>query len=255
MVAVGFEGITRSDLSSDVDDFEWQVLGRLGDLIRRFGEAGVQEAVMAGKVSVRHWLSPDAGVPIEPDARALGLIESLADRRDDSLLGALADCLEAEGVRLAPQARFVPDLVPPPGPLGRHGPSPSLARDVAFGWRIAKGLAGLDVGQTAVVRERTVLAVEAMEGTDRTIRRGGEVGGAGATVVKVARPGQDPRFDLPAMGTGTLEAALDAEVACLAFEAGTTLVLDREELVERADRAGLVILGIPPEGPSDPDAG
>ncbi|MGH0034322.1 MAG: LpxI family protein [Myxococcota bacterium] len=249
VVAVAFVGITDSRLGQWADEVVGVELGQLDAMLGALADAGVAEAVLAGKVSKEHWLRPGGGVPVRPDARALELLSRLEDRRDDALLGALAACLEDAGIRLLSQARLVPELLPGPGPLGRLAPSPELWRDVACGWRAAKGIAGLDLGQTAVVREGAVVALEAVEGTDEAIRRGGRLGGAGATAVKVAKPAQDPRFDMPTIGTGTLGAAREAGLACLAFEAGATLVLDREALAEQADRQGLALVGVPATGP------
>jgi len=253
--AVAFRGITDADLASHVDEIAWLELGQLDALLERLRGAGVADAVMAGKVSKQHWLSPGPGVPLRPDARALRLLSGLTDRRDDALLRALADALAEAGVTLLPQAGLVPELVPGPGVLGRHTPDDAMRRDVACGWRAARGIAALDVGQTAVAREGAVLALEAVEGTDEAIRRGGRLGGPGGTAVKVARPAQDPRFDLPAIGPGTLEAVFEAGVVCLAFEAEVTLVLERPEMVAEADRRGVVLLGVPREGPDRADRG
>jgi DUF1009 family protein len=256
VVAVAFAGITDPELDGQVDAVTRLALGRLDELIATLRGAGVVEAVLAGKVSKEHWLVPGDAVPIEPDARALALLASLSDRSDDALLSAVATCLDEAGIALAPQARWVPELVPGPGPLGRLVPDPALERDLACGWRAAKGIAGLDLGQTAVVREGAVLALEAVEGTDEAIRRGGRLGGPGATAVKVAKPAQDPRFDMPTIGTGTLDAALEARLACLAFEADATLVLEPEQLARRADEAGVVVVGLAGSGSAgsaDPD--
>jgi DUF1009 family protein len=255
VVAVAFDGITDPDLSDHVDAIFPLALGQLDAMLSVLAEAGVCEAVLAGKVSKQHWLVPGGAVPIRPDARALSILAGLDDRGDDALLGAVAACLEDAGVRLLPQARWIPEMVPGPGPLGRRAPGPDLWRDVACGWRAAKGIAGLDLGQTAVAREGAVLALEAVEGTDEAIRRGGRLGGPGATVVKVAKPGQDPRFDMPTIGTGTLEAAVEAGLVCIAFEAAATLVLGPESLADRADREGIVILGVPSTGPPSGESG
>lgn len=249
VVAVAFDGITDPALEGAAESVVWLALGQLDAMLEALAGAGAAEAVLAGKVSKEHWLVPGRQVPIRPDARAQALLAGLVDRRDDALLGALAGCLEEAGIRLLDQAHWVPELVPGPGPLGRLAPDDDLWLDVAAAWRAAKGIAGLDLGQTAVARQGAVLALEAVEGTDEAIRRGGRLGGPGATAVKVAKPAQDPRFDMPTIGPGTLDAAVEAGLACLAFEAGATLVLERGRLASLADREGLVVVGVPPQGP------
>jgi DUF1009 family protein len=244
--AIGFSGETEPALEAEVERLTWLHLGELGALLRTLREAGAREAVMAGKVPKTH-LYGDLS-RLRPDATALALLARLRDRKDDSILGALARFLEEEGIHLGPQAALVPDLVAGEGVLGRVTPTPAQRADVAFGWPLAKAIGGLDVGQTVVVRDRAVLAVEAIEGTDEAIRRGGLLGGPGACVVKVAKPGQDPRFDLPAVGADTLDVMCEVQAAVLAVEAGVTLVLDRERLLAAADAAGIAVLGVAPEG-------
>jgi DUF1009 family protein len=247
VLAIAFPGLTDPALERGVDELRWLHLGELEKLLSAFAEVGIRDAVFAGKVSKRH-LYGEVGA-LRPDARALELLAGLADRKDDSILGALADLLGQAGVALHPQLELVPELVAPAGPLGRCAPSPSQLEDLRFGWPIAKAIGKLDIGQTLVVEKRAVLALEAIEGTDEAIRRGGRLGGGGACAVKVAKPGQDPRFDLPAIGLGTLVAMLEAGVGALAFEASCTIILERSELVARADSEGIALLGVGPEGP------
>lgn len=248
VAAVALRGITRPELEAEVDEWVWLELGQLEGLRDWLRRQRVDRAVLAGKVSKEHLLVPGR-VPVSPDASARALLARLPDQRDDSLLGALAGWLEGQGIRLLSQGECAPALLPEAGILGARAPGEGLRRDVAFAWPLAKALAGLDVGQTVVVRERAVTALEAIEGTDAAIRRGGSLAGPGAVAVKVAKPHQDPRFDLPTLGPGTLEAALEAGLAGLVFEAGATLVLDRPGLVRRADREGLVLWALPAAGP------
>jgi DUF1009 family protein len=242
--AIGFHGITDPALEKDAD-VRWHHLGEVTAALESLREAGVSEAVMVGKVSKEGlFVAPDG---MGADAEAQRLLEKMADRRDDSVLGALADWLEEQGVRLLPQHAWLGDLMAEEGPLGRIQPDPAQLSDVAFGLPLAKAIAGLDIGQTVVVKSRAVLAVEAIEGTDAAIRRAGLVA-QGACVIKVAKPVQDPRFDVPAVGTGTLSAMRAAKASCLAIEAGRTLVIDRAALVEQADACGIVLLGVTVEG-------
>jgi DUF1009 family protein len=242
VVAVGFHGDTEAALANEVDELHWLHLGELESLIARFRAAGARQAVMAGKV-LKTSLFGDLA-QLRPDARAVALIAGLRTRNDDSILGAIADELAGEGITLLPQAALVPELLAGEGTLGAVEPTPAQRKDVAFGWPVAKALGALDVGQTVIVRERAVLAVEAIEGTDAAVARGAALGGPGASVIKVAKPRQDPRFDMPAVGLRTLEVLASGKVAVLAVEADRTLLLDRAELLREADRHGIAVLGV-----------
>ncbi|MCX5740122.1 MAG: LpxI family protein, partial [Proteobacteria bacterium] len=162
---------------------------------------------------------------------------------------ALGDALEAEGIRVLSQALYAPHLLATVGTLGGVAPTAAQLADVAWAWPLAKAIGRLDIGQTLVVRERSVLAVEAIDGTDATIRRGGALGRGQVCVVKVWKPGQDARFDFPTVGPDTLETLAEAGAALMAMEAGRTLVLEREAVVRRADALGIALLGVPESGP------
>jgi DUF1009 family protein len=196
---------------------------------------------MAGKVSKLNLLR--GSDELRPDADARALLLGLPDRRDDALLGALAEFLGAHGIRLLAQTELLADLVGGAGILGRVRPQPGQLADVAFGFALARAIAGHDAGQTAVVKSRTALALEAVEGTDAAILRAGSLA-RGACAVKVAKPQQDPRFDVPVVGAETLRVGAEAGLAVLAFEAGRTLLLEREEAVAVADAAGIALLGV-----------
>jgi hypothetical protein len=217
------------------DEHRWLRLGQLGKLIEAFRAAGVREAVMAGKVHKTRIYQ------LRPDWRAVRLMARAPDFKDDTLLGAVADELERHGIQLVSSIAHAGDLLPGPGTLTRRRPSREERGDIAFGWQLAKAVAGLDVGQSVIIKNRSVMAVEAIEGTDAAIRRGGELGGGGVTVVKVAKPDQDVRFDVPTIGTDTIATMAEAGATCLALEAGLTLVLDRDEVVAAADAAGISI--------------
>jgi DUF1009 family protein len=247
VVAVGFRGLSDPALGSDVDALHWLHLGEVEKLLAVFAEAGARDLVMAGKVSKEHLYRDRA--ELRPDRRALEILSALRDQGDDAVLGALAAVLEAEGLRLHSQAELAPGLVAGCGALGACSPSATQLEGMAFGWPIAKAIGGLGIGQTVVVEKGSVLAVEAIEGTDAAIRRGGKLGTGSACVVKVARPGQDLRFDLPAIGLGTVEAMLEAKLSALAFEAGRSVILDRAELTARADDNEIVLVGFGPDGP------
>jgi len=249
VLAVAFRGVSDATLASEVDALHWLHLGEVEKLLALFAQAGVRDLVMAGKVSKDHLYRGRA--ELRPDRRALEILATLPDRRDDAILGALASALEAEGLVLHSQAELAPGLIAGPGVLGACSPTAAQQSDLSFGWPIAKAIGALDIGQTVVVEQGSVLAVEAMEGTDAAIRRGGRLGAGGACVVKVARPGQDLRFDLPAIGLGTLEAMVEGKASALAFEAGSSVILDREELISRADTQQIALVGFTARGPGD----
>ena len=245
VAAVALRELADPTLGEATDEICWLEVGELEGLIRFFRGAGVRDAVMAGKVPKTHLYAPADQRRF--DRCSEELLARVRDRRDHSLLAALADLLEAEGIRLRPQAELVPELVSGEGPLGGTAPTAAQLADVDFAWPIAKAVASLGIGQTVVVRDRAVLAVEAIEGTDATIRRAGELGGGGACVVKVAHPAQDPRFDLPAIGLDTIEVLTSARAALLAIEAHRTVILDREAVIRAADAAGVALVGVASE--------
>jgi DUF1009 family protein len=251
--AAGIRGLTRPDLEAEVDELQWFHLGELSSFLEAFVEAGVRDAVMAGKVPKSALFESEGELRL--DALAQRLLARLADRRDDSLLGAFADVLEEGGVKLHGQAALTPELVVEEGVLGACPPDESFLADVAFGWPVATALAGLDVGQSVVVKDRAVLALEAIEGTDAALERGALLGGPGTLLVKVAKPAQDPRFDVPVIGLDTIEALVRGGARGVVVEAGQTVFLQREEAMARADAEGLVVLGMlcPAAGGGDPD--
>jgi hypothetical protein len=246
VVAAALRELAPADLASRVDRLEWVWLGELEALVAAFRREGVRDVVLAGKVPKAFlWTHPAA---VRPDARAAAVLARLGDRRDDTLLGAVAAALEAEGFRVRGQAELAPELLAPEGPLGKLAPDAEQMADVAFGFPVAKALGAVDVGQTVVVRGRAVLALEAVEGTDEAIRRGCALGEPGACAVKVAKPKQDPRFDVPAVGPDTVRVLAEGGGAVLAVEARRTLVLERERLVAEADARGVAVVGVSAAG-------
>jgi DUF1009 family protein len=242
VAAVALEGFADPALADAVDACTSLRVGELERLFSFLRAAGVRQVAMAGKVPKR--LLFEAPGRAAPDARATALLGALDDRRDDSILRAFAGALEAEGFELLAQSALAPELLAPEGPLGRVEPTPAQRADVSFGWSIAKALGALDVGQTVVVEGLAVLALEAIEGTDAAIARGCALGRGGACAVKVAKPQQDPRFDVPAVGVDTIRALAAGGGAVLAVEAGRTLLLQREEMLVEADAAGIAVLGV-----------
>jgi DUF1009 family protein len=241
VVALAIREEADSGLEGEVDELHWIGLGQLGrgiDILRR---AGAREAVMAGQVKHRQIFSD-----IVPDLKLLGLLARLAFQNTDSLIGAVADALGREGITLLPSVAFLEDQLALPGRMTRREPDRDESRDVLYGERVARALAGMDLGQTAVVKQRAAVALEAMEGTDETIRRAGRVAGPGTTVVKVSKPRQDMRFDVPVVGPGTLEAMREAGARVLAVDAGRTLLIDRAVFLARAEGDGVAVVGLDP---------
>ncbi len=247
VAAVALRRFSDPALEAEVDAFTWLYLGELNRIFEFFRDAGVEEVVMVGKVSKTFlWKDPSA---VRPDERALTLVKDLVDRRDDSILGSVAQVFEEEGFTLRGQVDLAPELWAPVGPIGSIPLTEEQRRDVAFGWPIAKAIGDLDIGQTVVVRGCAVLALEAIEGTDAAIRRGCDLGEKGACVVKVAKPRQDPRFDVPTIGPDTLATLIECGAGALAVEAGRTIILDRESVARGADEHGISIVGIDDERP------
>jgi len=250
VVAIAFLGFADPALGDEVDAVHWVRLGELGALFGALHQAEAREAVVAGTVPKENLFAGSDLVRL--DARGAAFLASLRDRSDDAILRGLGAEIEAEGVRVESQARFAEHLLAPVGPLGGVAPTEEQLAEVAFAWPLAKQIGALDIGQTVVVRDRSVLAVEAIEGTDEAIRRGGRLGRGQVCVVKVWKPGQDPRFDFPTVGPATLATLAEAGAALLAVEAGRTMVLERDEVVRRADALGIALLGVPEAGPGGP---
>jgi DUF1009 family protein len=244
VAAVGLRELADPALEAAVDAFEWAYLGDFARMLDWLQTAGAADVVLGGKVPKAFlWERRDA---IRPDALALGALQTLGDRKDDSLLGMVVDVIEGQGLRVRSQLELAVDLCAPLGPIGARSPSPEQQRDIAFGWPVAKALGALDVGQSVVVQDAAVLALEAVEGTDAAIERGCALRDArrGVVVVKVAKPKQDPRFDVPTIGLATLRILAKGGGGALAVEAGQTLVLEREELVAEADAHGIALVGV-----------
>ena len=238
VVAVGFEGETDPSLAKLVTEFHMMRLGQLNRLILTFKNAGVTQAAMAGAINKTKIYSR-----IRPDWRAFKFFHRLRNRKDDSLLRAFADELESEGIRIEPSTLFLPSLLAPAGVLTRRKPNHREQRDIEFGWQLAKDFGNLDIGQCLLVKDQAVLAVEGIDGTDATILRGGRLCGQGALVIKVSKPIQDLRFDVPAVGLNTIQTMKRALARVLVVEAGRTLMFDRDQMIDAANAAGISIVG------------
>ena len=219
-------------------ELQWVSLGQLGRCISVLQDAGVTQAVMAGQVKHNKLF---AGVI--PDLTLLSVFKRLRARNTDALISAVADVLSEHGIELIDSTRFLQPLLAKSGVLTDHVPTDREQQDLEFGYEMADAIAGLDIGQTVVVKDRAVVAIEAMEGTDEVIARAGRLAGLGTCVVKVAKPSQDMRFDVPVVGLPTIEAMREAGAALLSIDAGRTLVLDGAEVFRTADSAEIAVVG------------
>jgi UDP-2,3-diacylglucosamine hydrolase len=238
VVATGFVRQTLPELERAVDALTWVKLGEFGKIASALKQGGASEVIMLGGVAKVRYLR-DAWL----DAAALKILAHVAIRSDDNLLRAIARWLEELGLPVVDATPFLAERVAPEGVLGRRGPTEAEWRDARYGLELARGIGRLDLGQTVVVKDGVALAVEALEGTDACIRRGGELA-EGAVVAKAVKPQQDRRFDLPAVGPDTVDVMREVKARVLAVEAGATLVMDREEMVRRADKAGIAVVGV-----------
>ncbi len=247
---LGTIGHADPALAEVCHDFHWLGLAKFGSAIRYFHRHDVTEIMMAGKIFKVRLFQRWSWVRHLPDLRTIRMFlphfwTRKKDCRDDSLLGAIVEEFAAEGIHFAPPTDFAPELLVKEGQLTRRGPTAWQQKDIEFGWKIAKEMGRLDIGQSVVVKDQAVLAVEAVEGTDECIRRAGVLCRAGGfTVVKVAKPQQDMRFDVPTIGLGTLETLQAAGGKVLAVEAGRTIFLDQEAVIGYADRQGLVLVAL-----------
>jgi len=218
--------------------FTWISLGQLGRCIETLKSAGVSRAVMAGQVKHVKLFAD-----VMPDLTMLSVLARAATKNTDALISSIADVLAKHGITLLDSTALLGDLLAKPGVLTRAQPSDAMRADFEFGYRIADHVAGLDIGQSIVVKDRAVVAVEAMEGTDAAIARAAALCGAGARVVKVAKPGQDMRFDVPVVGVATIRAMQAAGADGISIDAGKTLIVDGAEFVDAANAAGIVVFG------------
>ena len=239
VVICGFQGHTDPATAECADVFELLHLGQLGRMIGFFKEHRVSRVCMAGSIS-----KPKA-LDFRPDWRAAKLIFSLKKKGDDALLRAVMSDIEKDGIRIVAAADLAPGLRSPEGTLTRRAPTEDEWKDIRYGWPIARSMGAFDIGQCLIVREGMVMAVECLEGTDATIRRGAELGGQGCIAIKMVKPGQDERVDLPSVGLATIRNLIEHHYAVLAIQADKTLFFDREEALRLADENGLSVVALP----------
>jgi UDP-2,3-diacylglucosamine hydrolase len=237
--AVAHEGETEPELAGHVDRIHWIKIGQLNKLIKAFKEDKVHQAVMLGGIKKTHVFTT-----VRPDFRTLAMATRLALWKDDDILREFAKELEREGIAICESTFGLEGILVEEGTLTSRAPSEKEWEDIRYGWEVAHDIGRLDIGQCVVIKDRVVVAVEAVEGTDGAIKRGGDLAKEGAVVVKRSKPQQDLRFDLPAVGPRTIEVMASVKAYVLAIEAGRTILLDREVVLERAKASRIAIVGI-----------
>ncbi len=238
--AVAHIGETAAELEEHVERIHWIKIGQFNKLIRVLKEDGVRQAVMLGGIKKTHVFTT-----VLPDFRALSVASRLRQLKDDAILREVAAELESEGIHIRESTFGLRGILVEEGPVTRRSPSPKEWEDLRYGWEVARETGRLDIGQCVIVKDRVVVAVEAVEGTDEAIRRGGALAGDATVVVKRSKPQQDLRFDLPAVGPATIETMESVKASALAVEAGRSVMLDREVMLANAERAGIAIVGLP----------
>jgi DUF1009 family protein len=239
VTAVAHVGETLPELEEMVDKIFWIRVGQLGRLIKIFKEEGVRDVVMAGGIKKTRLFTG-----VRPDFRSLALLARVKEKKDDALLRAVAEELEREGITVRESTLYLQSMLVEKGTLTARRPTQREWEDIQFGWALAREIGRLDIGQCLVVKDQVVLAVEAIEGTDETIERAGRLGREGTVVIKICKPNQDLRFDVPAVGVQTLRSMEAVKASCLALEAGRSILLDKEETLSLADRLGIAVVGV-----------
>lgn len=238
VIAGAVLGDTSPFLYFFVDKFRYFKVGELKKLFEYFRQAGVSDVIMAGQVKQDHLFNP----ALELDEVFQALSDALRDRKADTIFAAVAERLKQEGMTLLDSTFLLKKYLAPRGTLTKRGPTQSELSDIDFGLAIAKQMGAMDIGQTVVVKEKAIVAIEAMEGTDRAIVRGGKIARVKAVVVKTSKPKQDSRFDVPVIGPRTIQAMASVKAACLAIEAGKTLIIECEKTVRMANKAGICLV-------------
>lgn len=237
--AVAHEGETEPELEQHVDRIHWIKIGQFNKLIELLKGDGVRQAVMLGGIKKTHVFTT-----VRPDFRALALAAKLIHLKDDDILRTVAEEIEREGIQIRESTFGLQGILVEEGTLTTREPNKKEWDDIRYGWEVGKQIGALDIGQCVVVKDRVIVAVEAVEGTDGAVRRGGELAREGAVVVKRCKPQQDLRFDLPAVGPRTIEVMETVKATVLALEAGRGILLDRDETIAKANRAGIAIVGL-----------
>lgn len=245
IIAIGIKGETLKELEGYVDKFYWVGIAQLGKLIKIFKNDGITNAVMAGGLTKTRVFSKFMNLNFIPDMKTVTLLYKIVkNRQDHSILGSIADELSKDGIELQPATLYVPELLAQKGVFTKRKPNEREQADIDFGWEIAKNIANMDIGQCIVVKEKVIMAVEAFEGTDETIKRGSNLGGKGCVVIKLSKKDQDIRFDLPTVGIETIEVLAKTGASTLAIEADMTLMLDKAGTIKAANDKKIAIVAI-----------
>lgn len=242
VIAIALQPSADDSLRPFVDDFYKIHIGRFDEIIKLLKKFSIKETIMAGKVSKGLLYQNKKG--LMPDIRAIKFLLSLKDYSDNTLMQAISSELKKDGITLLKTTTFTKNLLTPEGVLTKKHPQKNHWRDIEFGWKIAKEIGRLDIGQTIVVKEAAVMAVEAIEGTDEAIIRGGNLAKDGAVVIKVSRPNQDMRLDVPVVGFDTLFSVKKAHAEVLALEAEKSIIIDKEDFIKLADKVGIIVVGV-----------
>ena len=238
LMAVAFRGETDKRLTSLVDDIHWIRVGELQALLDRLKNSGCATAVMAGQITPTNLFN------VRFDARMKSLLSRLTERNAHTIFAAVADEISSIGMELAPAHLYMESSMPGTGCLTSRKPDEREQRDISLGLQVARTTSGLEIGQTVVIKEGTIVAVEAFEGTDETIRRAGRLAGSGSVIVKVAKKGHDMRFDIPVVGARTIQSLRKAKASALAFQSGHCIILEQESVIREADSAGISLIGV-----------
>jgi UDP-2,3-diacylglucosamine hydrolase len=238
IIAAAFSGETDPSLEQHVDLVEWMRVGQLSRLLKFFQGQKIHHAIMAGQIAPKNLFD------LRPDWKALLMLARLKQRNAESIFAAIADELAKIDIQLLPATSFLEEFLVPVGLIAGPKLSRREEEDVDLGWKTAKEIARLDIGQTVIVKNGTVLAVEGFEGTNEAIKRGGALAREGAVMIKVSKPNQDMRFDVPVVGVETIRVASEAQVRVIALEAGKTLLLERDAIVDLAERSGVSIFAL-----------
>ncbi len=241
LFAIAFKKETEKSIETLVDTVVWINMGQLAAMLDALKNSGIRHVVMAGLIKPTHLFRA------RPDAALRTLLKGLHQRNADTIFGAVGDAIKNLGLDVLPASTFMEAHMPSPGSLTRRAPGPVEQSDIVLGRHVARVTSGLDIGQTVVIKEGTILAVEAFEGTDETLLRAGRLGGPGAVIVKIAKKGHDMRFDIPVIGLHTIKVMRKIKAAALAVEAGRCIVLEGKKVVAQADRAGLCIMVFEPK--------
>ena len=243
LYVVAFRRETDKSIEQIADETVWIEIGKLGDMLEALGKSGAEHAVMAGRIRPTHLFR----ALLRMDRQMRALLNGLKLRNAETIFGGVAEMMESLGIKVLPASSFMESHLPAAGLLSARAPTAEEQNDIDLGLKVARTTSGLDIGQTVVVKQGTILAVEAFEGTNAAIKRAADLAGAGIVVVKTAKQGHDMRFDIPVVGLKTMKVLSRAKAAVLAVEAGRTIMLEQDKLVRQANRIGLCLTVLPAE--------